>query len=183
MRFVPLQHTPAATRVVPGCHARATIPLRRFTTANPRRCHWCGPFGRSCRPCGFTLSSGAKRRRPTQVDVRGGWSLGPRWKRVAQVRPLNERSITTFRRRSISVQANSGEPISRAHVDPTWSEATSLRSAARGGSCTDAFLRRGVPLPNTARALAAWPIRWVLISHPVGGARGVRADAFAPSQG
>jgi hypothetical protein len=44
-----------------------------------------------------------------------------------------------------------GNRSGRAHVDPTWSEAPSLRSAARGGSCTVAFLRRGVPLPNTAR--------------------------------
>jgi hypothetical protein len=183
VRFVPLQHTLAATRSVPGCHARATIPLRRFTSLMRQPAPLLvRTFWRTCRPCGFTLSSGAKRRRSTQVDVRGGWSLGPR-EEVAQVRPLNERSITTFRRRSISVQASSGEPISRAHVDPTWSEAPSLRSAARGGLCTVAFLRRGVPLPNAARALAAWPIRWVLISHPVGGARGVRADAFAPSQG
>jgi len=182
VRFIPLQHTPAATRIVPGCHARATIPLRHFTFANPRR-FWCGPFGvrvaRAVLRYPAEQSVAARRRRTCGVVRRSVLVTTRR----ASATPLNERSITTFRRRSISVQASSGEPIARAHVDPTWSEAPSLRSAARGGSCTDAFLRRGVPLPNTARALAAWPIRWVLISQPVGGAHGVRADAFAPSQG
>jgi hypothetical protein len=164
MRFVPLQHTLAAPRC-PGLPRPVAIPLRRFTRANPRRLQ-CGPFG-IVSPVRFYAASGAKRRRSTSADVRAGSIAGDGHGRARRLKAAADvtSGITFSRRRSINAcRRDRGNRLLALTGDPSGSEATSLQSAARGGSCTVAFLRRGVPLPTHARALAAWPTRVVLPS-------------------
>ena len=55
------------------------------------------------------------------------------------------------------VRVRPGQPASHAHVRPDQLERLRFKSTARHGSCADALLSRGVPLP--ARAFAARPGR------------------------
>jgi hypothetical protein len=96
-------------------------------------------------------------------------------KTVAQARPLNRMSITTFRRRSISVRSDVGgtdlvaltliRPGPKRHRFDPPPEVGHAPSRSFG-----AVFR----YPTLLGAIAAWPIRRVLISQPVGGALGVR---------
>jgi len=159
---VPLQHMPAAMRCpglgpADGISADGmslaglrTIPLRRFALADPRAV--AGPIGERS-PVRFSALRRSKAASLEVPDV-SEWFTLPQTRRVnATAKSCGADQLPSS---SIdSCRCAPGEPVRTLASDPN-TRAVPLQSAARTGSCTVAFLRRGVPLPSVSglRSLA-----------------------------
>lgn len=163
VRFVPLQHIPAATRAARCCHAPGRS---RFGVSSPP----------TRAASGADLIGGTSPVRFFAVAEQGGVARrGGRAGVVIRSAIDDHSSMTKF---PSSFRSSCGWARGNRAITLTGRSdhirASPLYSAVRaGGHAPSRFLRRGVPLPVTARTFAAWPDDWVLPSSSPGGAHGV----------
>lgn len=156
LRFGPLQHTPAAAR----CPGRPASGRSRFdvSPASPR----VRTFNTGLRPCGFP---------PGRVDARVlavadacGRSVPA--ESVACIHAFDhvprqrlDGLLLASRSSSIVRAGGIGETVPHARERPGHLERRRFFSAARAGSCADAFLGAAFRYPNYSSS-AAWPGEW-----------------------